>query len=172
MKALLSIILLSFSFLGQAQKREFPQNWEGNWKGKLNWFRTGNTEPQQVDMELRIHKSASGWSWHIIYGTEKEDSRPYILKPADSTGIHWVIDENNGIVLDQFWIADKFSGAFTVMNSTLMNSYQLLGDSLVVEFYSFGAKPLNTTGGGTAENPKVDSYRIGAYQKAVLYRRQ
>lgn len=172
MKTILSIIFLAISFSSQAQGKGFPQNWEGDWKGKLNWYRTGKTDPQQVDMELRIHKSVSGWSWHIIYGIEKEDSRPYTLKPADSTGVHWVIDENNGIELDQFWVADKFSGAFTVMNSTLVNNYQLCGDSLIVEFYSFGSKPFNTTGSGTTESPKVDSYRINAYQKAVLYRRQ
>ena len=69
-------------------------------------------------MELRIQPSDSAhrFSWQIIYGNANEDNRPYTLIAKDSSKGHWVIDEHNGIVLDQYWIAGKFCGAFTVMN--------------------------------------------------------
>ena len=123
-------------------------------------------------MELRIHPadSAGTWNWQIIYGSEAEDNRPYKLVRKDTAGIHWVIDENNGIILDQYWVADKFSGAFTVLNSTIVNSYWMENNKLMVEFYHVSAKPIATTGKGTDESPHVDSYRVGGYQKAVLTR--
>jgi len=123
-------------------------------------------------MELRIHKtgSANTWTWQIIYGSETEDNRPYKLIKKDAAGIHWVIDENSGIVLDQYWVADRFAGAFTVMNSTIINNYRMQNDKLEVEFYSISAKPVATTGKGNDEVPFVDSYGVKSYQKAVLSR--
>lgn len=169
-------VLLTFLFVpGKVSaQQKFPDTWAGNWKGELNWYRTGKPEPQKVNMELRIHKtdSINTWSWQIIYGSEATDNRPYKLILKDSAGIHWAIDENNGIVLDQYWVANKFTGAFTVMNSTIINNYWLDGDQLIIEFYNISAKPVATTGHGTDESPKVDSYKVSSYQKAVLKRVQ
>lgn len=170
MRFLLLLCLFANSLLALGQHSGFPATWKGNWKGELKWYRTGVQEPQAVSMELRIQPTGNEGeiSWHLIYGKETDDSRPYLLKPKDTTGVHWVIDEKNGIVLDQFWTANKFCGAFTVMNSTIINSYWLEGDNLIAEFYTLGAKPLVTTGQGTAESPSVDSYKMNGYQKAVL----
>ena len=95
---------------------------------------------------------------------------PINLFQKIASGIHWAIDENNGIVLDQYWVANKFSGAFTVQNNTIINSYWMEKNKLVVEFYNISAKPVATTGKGTEDSPKVDSYKMGSYQKAVLKR--
>lgn len=173
MKIVVLALLASMSFLyGNSQPSSFPKNWVGNWKGELQWFKTGQPEPQKVNMELRIQPadSANKFTWQIIYGSASQDNRPYILIPKDSTGIHWAIDENNGIVLDQFWVAGKFCGAFTVMNNTIVNNYWMENDKLMIEFYSISAKPITTTGNGTDESPSVDSYKIGSYQKAILQR--
>jgi len=123
-------------------------------------------------MELRIQPgdSTGNYTWHLIYGTAKEDSRPYLLKVKGIIKGHWVIDELNGIVLDQYWICNKLCGAFTVMGNTIVNNYWMENDKLMVEFYSMGAKPIATTGNGTEESPSVDSYNVGSYQKAVLLR--
>jgi hypothetical protein len=123
-------------------------------------------------MELRIHPADSvrKYTWQIIYGATAEDNRPYILIAKDSTGTHWVIDEKNGIVLDQYWVGGKFCGAFTVMNNTIVNNYWMEDNKLMIEFFSMGAKPVTASGNGTEESPVVDSYKIGSYQKAVLSR--
>jgi len=173
MRTIIVLLLSCTSFFSlKAQLNAFPKGWEGNWKGELKWFKTGQTEPQKVNMELRIHPadSANTWSWQIIYGKETIDNRPYKLILKDTIGTHWVIDENNGIVLDQFWVANKLSGAFTVMNNTIVNNYWIENDTLMIEFYSISARPIATTGNGTEDSPSVNSYKIGSYQKAVLIR--
>jgi hypothetical protein len=43
-------------------------------------------------------------------------------------------------------------------------------NKLIVEFYNVSAKPVATTGKGTEDSPKVDSYKVGSYQKAILTR--
>lgn len=171
MKNFFLLQALWLSLNGTAQQN-FPSDWLGNWKGELQWYKTGEREPRKVAMELRINRgdSINTWSWHIIYGTENPDSRPYKLVLRDSAKMHWVIDENNGIVLDQYWVANRFCGAFTVMGNTIVNQYWMEGDQLLVEFLSIGSKPVATTGNGTEASPAVDSYRVGGYQKAVLRR--
>jgi hypothetical protein len=172
MKVFFLLLLVGFSLTVKSQTSEFPKSWAGNWKGELQWYKTGNPEPKNVNMELIIRPadSTGNYSWQIIYGSPKEDSRPYILKAKDAAKGHWVIDELNGIVLDQYWIGEKLCGVFTVMGNTIVNNYRLENGMLLVEFYSFSARPVATTGNGTEDSPSVESYSIGSYQKAVLHR--
>ena len=172
MKLILIIVAVLSSVYLAAQSGSFPKEWEGNWKGELQWFKTGKEQPEKVNMELRIHPadSINTWTWQIIYGSVSEDNRPYHLIKKDTSGIHWVIDEKDGIILDQYWVGNKFCGAFTVQNSTIMNSYWMEKNKLIVEFYNVSAKPVATTGKGTEDSPKVDSYKVGSYQKAILTR--
>jgi hypothetical protein len=87
-------------------------------------------------------------------------------------GTHWKIDERDGIILDQYWIGNRFCGAFTVEKTTILNSYWLEDGKLIAEFYSVSAKPVNTTGGQGKDTPLVDSYAARAYQKAVLKKKK
>jgi hypothetical protein len=169
MKFLLTLSLL-FSLSALSQSGSFPKSWVGNWKGELLWYTGAAKEPKKINMELRIQPldSPHKFSWQLIYGSATEDNRPYTLIAKDTAKGHWVIDENNGIVLDQFWIAGKFCGAFTVQTSTIINNYWLENGKLHVEFYSISAKPVATTGKGDKEIPFVDSYQMKSYQKAVL----
>jgi hypothetical protein len=169
-KLIIAVLVLFASLNGIAQQG-FPGSWSGNWKGELLWYPGAAKEPKRVPMELRIQPADSGYyQWQIIYGSATDDNRPYTLKAVDTTKGHWVIDENNGIILDQFMIAGKFCGAFTVQSSTIVNNYWLEDGKLVVEFYSLSAKSINTTGKGNEEIPFVDSYRMNSYQKAILQR--
>ncbi|MDZ4794573.1 MAG: hypothetical protein SGI83_09870 [Bacteroidota bacterium] len=172
MKWMIVLLTALLSLAAASQSTSFPQSWEGNWKGELSWYKTGKTDPQKVDMELRIHPSDSvnTWTWQIIYGAVTQDNRPYKLILTDTAQIHWVIDEQNGIVLDQYWVGNKFCGAFTVMGSTIINNYWVENDQLMVEFFSISARPVAITGKGTEESPAVDSYQVNSYQKAVLQR--
>lgn len=168
----LLILLFLAPFFSKAQSSVFPKDWTGNWKGELQWFKTGNPVPQKVQMELRIQPadSTNKYTWNLIYGAITEDNRPYFLLPKDSSGIHWVIDENNGIILDEYWIGNKLCGMFTVMNATIISKYWLEGEELIMEMLTIGAKPLVTTGKGNEDSPLVDSYRVNGYQFARLRR--
>lgn len=165
-------VLFVITYAAAAQNSEFPASWAGHWKGELQWFRTGNPEPRKVNMELHIQPAGDSvqYTWGITYGAATEEHRPYLLLPKDQATGHWQIDEKNGIVLDQFLVGNTFSGAFTVQGNTIVNSYRLENDRLLVEFFSLSAKPLAATGNDTEESPRVDTYRVGSYQRAVLTR--
>jgi hypothetical protein len=165
-------ILLTVIYMhASGQQKTFPDSWTGNWTGELQWFKTGVPEPQKVNMELRIQPADSNkYTWHLIYGSPAKDSRPYYLVPKDTAGIHWVVDENDGIILDQYWVGNKLCGVFTVMNSTIINKYWIEDDTMVIEFITIGAKPAATTGKGSGDIPFVDSYKVNGYQLARLKR--
>jgi hypothetical protein len=180
---LISLLLIFLGDTGNAQVKnstkkrriDFPESYIGHWKGTLHWYKKGSKEPQTVNMELRVQpvKDSMGqYTWNLIYGSPSKDSRPYLLKPVDTAKGHWVIDELNGIIIDQFWIANKFCGAFAVGGTTIVNTYWLEADKLMAEFISFPTKALTVTGKGTEEIPWVDSYEIRSYQKGVLTRRK
>lgn len=169
MKLLLLVLGLTITSALFSQST-FPVAWQGNWKGELCWYRSPGKAPEKVNMELRVQRGDTAFSWQMIYGSATQDNRPYTLFAVDSSNGHWAINEHNGIILDQFFLANRLNGAFTVGQSTILNSYELKGDSLIVEFNTLQASPLNRTGLGTEESPKVDSYRYRGYQRAVLRR--
>ena len=151
-------------------QQNFIQSFLGHWQGELLWYQTGKPEPQKVKMQLIIKPTdtANVYTWQIIYGDKGEDNRPYLLKPVDMAKGHWRVDERNGIFLDQYLVGGRFTSAFTVQSSTIVDSYWREGEALIAEFYSLTAKPVATTGNGTDESPKVASYGTKGYQRAVL----
>jgi hypothetical protein len=171
MKSVLFCIICGlYATFGNAQ--DFPAAFIGNWKGELLWYKTGNATPQKVPMRLRIQSTdtAGQYTWQIIYGENGSDNRPYLLKPVDTAKGHWVIDERNGIRLDQYWVGNRFTSAFTVQTTTILDSYWREGETLIAEFHSLSAKPVNTSGAGTKDSPTVASYAAKGYQRAVLWR--
>lgn len=164
------LLVLLLSLTVKAQR--FPADFVGNWKGEMVWYQQGKAEPKTFAMQLRIQpaNTTGAYSWQIIYGEEGKDNRPYVLKPIDTTSGHWVVDEGNGIVLDQYWIGYKLNGVFSVSGTTILNSYWLESGQLHVEFVSMPVKPLARTGAGTDDSPFVDSYHVKSIQRGVLKR--
>lgn len=168
----LNFALFLFHHLASAQN--FPSDFIGTWQGELQWFQQGKPTPQKVNMQLAIQPTgmAGVYEWKLVYGDGGRDTRPYLLKQQDSAGIHWIIDEQNGILLDHYWFAGRFQGSFSVMQSTITNSFYIQGDSLVVEFISTSSEAVRTSGGEEKDIPLVRSYRVKSYQKAVLRKKK
>lgn len=162
------LVSVFFSVTAFTQQSGFPYSMQGHWKGKLQWFKAG--QKQEVSMQLIVEPadSQNTWHWKIIYGDSSTDNRPYKLILKDSAAGHWVIDENNGIILDQFYIGYRLLGSFTILNNTITSSYYLEGDKLITEFISTSKNVLYTTGKGTEDVPAVDTYSVKSYQKAIL----
>ena len=168
---IVAVFAISTAVSFAQDKSTFPNDFIGQWKGTLEWYRTGNSKPEKVNMELTIlpsKDSAGQYSWHMVYGSASQDNRPYLLKPVDTAKGHWVIDELNGIVLHQYWVGNRFICSFTVLDNTITNTYYLENGNLIAEFIANPAKAVSTSGKGTEDSPTVDSYVIRGFQRAVL----
>jgi hypothetical protein len=97
----------------------------GHWEGALYWYQTGKPQPQKIKMQLIVQPTdtANVYTWQIIYGEKGQDNRPYLLKPVNTAKGHWQIDERNGIVIDQYFTGNRFTSAFTVQSTTIVDSY-------------------------------------------------
>ena len=152
------------------EKGEFPESWLGKWKGTLIITKpTGDTT--QVAMQLHIleNDSIDGWDWKIIYGEDIEKgTRAYSLLEKDVEQGHYIIDENNSILLDGFLFGDTFFSRFSVMDNLLLAIYRKTGNQITFEILSGGEKPIAITGEGEEDIPPVGSYGLSVHQRAVL----
>jgi hypothetical protein len=151
----------------------FPNTFVGNWKGTMLWSPNNGKAPMQVAVQLNVQHikdSTNQYTWQIIYGDKKEDVRPYTLRKVDTVKNHWVIDENNGILIDCYWLGNKLISAFAVQGNVVQDSYWLQNNELHFEFISYGQKPTSTTGTDTEDSPTVDLMKIRSYQKGVMKR--
>jgi hypothetical protein len=162
---------------GLAQEKNgvqsFPKDFIGKWTGSLTWHPAGK-EMQTVAMRLNIQPETgkSVYSWQLIYGDAAKDNRPYHLKPVDTAVGHWVIDENDGILLDGYWIGNRFISAFSVQGNSITAVYWLEGKEMHIEMISTKVVASRESGKGTAEVPNVLSYPVSSYQKAILFKAQ
>lgn len=170
-KTIVFLLFLLASLTAPAQK-DFPASFVGHWKGELSWYRQGASAPRKFTMQLLVQPSDSAdrYTWKIVYGDKGEDTRPYEMMAVDTATGHWVVDEKNGILLDQYFIGGKLYSAFSVGGTTIVNAYWRTGNGLAVEFASFPSKAVRTSGAGTEESPTVESYAVRSYQKGILTR--
>lgn len=125
-------------------------------------------------MHLRIQPTDAGnqFTQQIIYGDDSKDNQPYILKPVDTAKGYWIIDENNGIVLDSYVHGNSLHGAFTVQGNNIVDNYTIENGKMKVEFFSIKLADKKQSGKGTEETPFVDSYKISSYQTVILKRQK
>lgn len=161
-------VVLSFNLV--AQQDTFPKSWEGNWKGNLKIFSASqpNLEAtQEIPMSLTIQPiDENRWSWIISYEAQGQEPRNYELQ-KDSLN-NWKIDEKNGIVLQQAFVANRMVSSFSVMGSLLICYYWLEGETMHVEIHMIGSEGVSETGLNTTGAPTVSEHRFGVLQKAVL----
>jgi hypothetical protein len=147
----------------------FPGVFLGKWKGALQWIVAGRpTQTFTMQLSILPADTAGQFTWQMMYGEDGKDSRPYLLKPVDTSRGHWLIDERDGILLDSYVFDSSLQGAFTVMGNTIVDHYRVEGDKMLVEFFTIKLDDKKTSGKGTAETPLVHSYRMSGYQRGVL----
>lgn len=156
-----------------SQSLRFPQDWQGEWLGPCRALSAGGQEKfAPFEMGLRIQPQAPDlWQWRISYrGESLNQVRDYTLQTVDAAQGHYLIDENNGILLDHFVITpDLFVEQFSIGQSTIVGRHHLQGQSLKVELSTFGRQPLRETAAGEHQ---VQSYPLLTHQTCTLTRQR
>lgn len=145
----------------------FPGDWVGEWAGMLQ-IDVPQGRKQRVPMELHIAPldSAGAYTWVIVYGTDK-DERSYTLLPKDPAKGLYEINENNGIVLNNYLIGNELLCRFSVMGNLLLSSYERPHEGIVFNIISGKSEPQAKTG-GVGDVPVVDNYWLTVRQRALL----
>lgn len=165
-------MLLSAYMFGQKDSLQFPASWQGEWVGELV-IHSGAEEMQRLPMILRmLPLNDSTYSYTIVYGEDTpENTRPYYLQTVDRTIGHYHVNEDNSIILDEFFINNKLYSRFEVMGNLLLATIEKRDDQLIYEIISGPLEPINITGDtiiNDEEIPPVASYKINVQQRAIL----
>ena len=168
MRILFLFIAFGFSILSSAQIN-FPNNYLGTWKGNLKMEPSGMEIPMTLQLGPELTKD-SIYKYVITYiSPAKNDVREYELHVKDKKQGLFYIDEKNGIILEEKLLGNKLTSIFSVSGSFLQITLELLNDEIVFEVYSWPSQVAkNTVSKEEGETYMVDSYRLNAYQKAIL----
>lgn len=158
--------------LNAVYAQEFPKNWEGRWKGELNIYDSKSVKPvMNLRMELYIeYVNDSVWNWKIIYITpDKQDIRAYELYKTAKPG-KWIMDEKNGIQLNQTFICNRLISSFSIEKTLLVASYWLENNVMNFEIVVTNLTPESTTGSGNEASPSIGNHPVNSYHRAVMYK--
>ena len=152
---------------------QFSAGWLGEFEGTLK-IHNSKGLVQELPMKLLNNPRADGsLQWAIQYGEEASGLRDYSLLVEDADARHFIVDEHNSILIDEFQYANSFISWFEVMGSMILVKYTLDGDYIVFEIIAGGSEPIRTTGGEKVDGediPEVNSFGVNAYQFAILKR--
>lgn len=163
------LVFLLFFLLKPACAQVLPENWLGNWKGEINWFRDDST--QQIPMQLAISPidSAEALQWKIIYGNgDNADVRDYRLITINKEKGAYLLDEQNSITIRTVLKDHALYSVFHVNSSFVQVTYRLVNEGLQVTMVSFN-QDQGTVSGGKGEIPEVTDYKP-VVQSGILTR--
>lgn len=147
-----------------------PAEWHGEWRGTLHIAERNVEIPMGLD--VRPIEGRDAWTWTITYA--EQPPRDYTLVPTERAN-RFVIDENNGILLDMRLDQRVMTSAFAVGEILIISRYELVGDTLVNEIITVatGSPRVSEAPGAQQGTPmgKIESHPVTGHQRAVLRRR-
>lgn len=167
-----------------------PAEWHGAWKGKLTKVMKVGGPAEASVMELHILPiEGRAYTWRLIYDEgEKRDVRDYVMKRGEKGPNHFVVDEQNGFLLDCWLVGGTLYSLIRARNDKVDLDkvpeeyrdkvkldnlghfrYELRGKSMSFEMTAFAAaSPRATEVKGKHATGHVDSYPLVAVLSAEL----
>ncbi|WP_052705373.1 hypothetical protein [Flavobacterium sp. 316] len=171
MRSYFLFILLFPIVLFSQDTKVFPDDFFGKYKGKLNIHNQNGS--QVIDMELHLlpTDTIARYKYTIIYKSDKvNQERKYTLLEKDKTKGQYIIDENNGILLNAFVTDNTLYSIFEVQGSLLTTTEHFADNYVDFEIMYSNKNNMEKSGKNTEEIPEVLSYPVINVQKARLYK--
>jgi len=163
------IFTIQFSIAQEKNVASFPDAYFGVYTGNLVIHSEKGIKNYPMEFHLLPTDSIGVYTYTIVYGKEEaRQERKYTLKEIDKSKGNYILDENNGILLDCKVIENKMFFLFEVMDSFLTTFVTFNSDHLIFEIVVTNTKTKKTSGGTDEDIPEVYSYPISVVQKAVL----
>lgn len=141
--------------------------WVGRWSGTMRVITPrGERDPVSLDFEIGPRDEGEAWTWKLTYGRRGEGPivvKDYLLVPDAEVPGRYVIDEQNGILLDARLEDDVLVSWFQLGERMFLARYEQREDWLSVEVQTAGPREADQ-----GERPR--RWGMGAFQRAVLIR--
>lgn len=151
-----------------------PSEWIGKYAGTMNLSSGKNSQTVAVEFDFIEVKKDSIWTYTINYIVEGKDPLMKDYRIKRITGNTFVLDEQDGVLIDLPFRNGAFLSIFEVEGMVHSSSMSLTDKGIRLEL--FGAmidKPSRSTQTNEKENPlKVNSYAPSYAQTVLLKRRK
>ncbi len=168
-------ILLLFSYISLVGQQSFPNDWIGEYAGNMD-ISMLNGSKMDAEMKLiieEIHKD-SIWTFTMIISNDKfgEVVKDYrLVRKSDVESTAYILDEQNGILIDWSYLGDAFYSFYDVMESTYATSVRKAGDDILYDLFVAPNKSRTTSMYKDENNAfEVESLIPSQRQTALLSR--
>lgn len=171
---IVSIIIISscndpiVSQLPDPIEKNFPEDYLGIYKGELDITTSNGLNSIPMEFHLNATEDTENFEYKIFYGKERSE-RAYNLKRTHNPNL-FLVDENNGIILETAYANKTLFSTYEVMGN-LLNCTEVFHDDHM-EFMITMSRVQDTSQTGNAESAFVTNYPISVMQKAVLYKQK
>ncbi len=126
----------------------FPEDWLGSYTGTLEAYRAGsdqNLYPADVELTIAETPDSNRWQWSSVYHIEGQEDpvekKYYIIQPDTLAANQFIMDEDNGIFINQHRYGNTITGAYTVNKQFFTFSYTKVGNELLYELTVYNREP-------------------------------
>jgi len=165
-------IFFSLSSVAQEeQNKDFPEAYFGKYAGELHVSSKKGLETYAMEFHLLPTDSIGRYSYTLVYGEgEQLQKRLYTLIEKNAEKGEYVVNENNGIVIDDRVIDNRMYALFEVQGTLLTTFITFEKDHLIFEIIATNKEERKITGGQNEVTPEVISYPITTVQRAILFK--
>jgi hypothetical protein len=150
----------------------FPQDYFGAYYGKLKIDNGGNQQEIDMEFHLQATDSVGKYSYTIVYGSgENRQERKYFLIEKNATTGAYVVDEDNGILLNAKFSGNTLYSMFEVQGGLLTSRESFFSNYMDFEITYSNKAQQEKSGDIGEEIPEVISYPITVVQTARLYKK-
>lgn len=161
----------SYSLFGQiSEEKQFPQAYFGKYKGLLEINTVMGVQKVPMEFWLQPTDSVGKYNYVIVYGEgEKRQERNYNLIARDEKTGSYLIDENNGILLEAKVFENRLYSLYEVSGNLLTTFITFEENQLLFEI-TVAKTEKGLTTQAKEEGIEVVSYPVTTRQKALLYK--
>lgn len=172
MKALHLVIFSVFfvcSAVSQEKSAQFPDDFFGKYAGTLAISSENSNQNIPMEFHLMPTDSVGTYTYTLIYGegTTKQ-VRDYTLRVENEEKGTYVVDENNGIILDDKVIGNRMYALFEVNGTILTTFITFESEHMVFEIVASPKERKRLSYTTDERKTEVISYPITTVQRAVL----
>ena len=174
MKQLAAVLLLFFlgNISVSAQEEDgiqFPNDYFGIYKGTLEVSNSKGDTTYPMEFHLNPTDSIGKYEYKLVYGAGvNRQERPYHLIVRNAAEGTYIVDENNGILLDDKVVGNRMYSLFEVGDNLLTTFITFEKDHMIFEITVSKRIQKQVTYANNEAQTEVISYPISTVQRAVL----
>ena len=168
MRVLTTVLVLLICFSVQGQDNIFPDDYVGVYKGDLVIMNENGQQNVAMEFHLKATDSIHIFDYKLVYASgSKPMEKEYKLIIKDRSKGEFIVDENNGILLNANYFNNTLYSVFQVRNSLITTTETFYEDRMEFKIV-FSNMSDNVIVDGEENTVQVTNYPVSVIQKAVL----